>query len=45
MPGGNEAHMQPAPPASHAPPPPPAAQYAPQQTVQPQDDINEDIPF
>ena len=43
--GGNEAHMQPAPPASQEPPPPPAAQNAAQKTVQPQDDINEDIPF
>ncbi len=38
---GNEAHMQPAPPASHEPPPPPAARNA----APPSDDINEDIPF
>ena len=42
---GNEAPMQPAPPANQEPPAPPAAQHAPQKTVQPQDDINEDIPF
>ena len=39
--GGNEAHMQPAPPASHEPPPPPAARNA----APAADDINEDIPF
>ena len=39
--GGNEAHMQPAPPANQEPPPPPAARNA----APAADDINEDIPF
>ena len=43
--GGNEATMQPAPPANQEPPAPPAARNAPQKIVQPQDDINEDVPF
>ena len=38
--GGNEAYMQPAPPASHEPPPPPAARNA----VPPSDD-DSGIPF
>lgn len=38
--GGNEAHMQPAPPASHEPPPPHAARNA----VPPSDD-DSGIPF
>ena len=38
--GGNEAHMQPSPPASHEPPPPPAARNA----ALPSDDDSE-IPF
>ena len=38
--GGNEAHMQPAPPASHEPPPPPAARNA-----APPSDDDSGIPF
>ena len=38
--GGNEAHMQPAPPASHEPPPPPAAR-----NTAPSSDDDSDIPF
>ena len=39
--GGNEAHMQPAPPASHEPPPPPAARN----TAPPSSDDDSGIPF
>ena len=39
--GGNEARMQPAPPANQEPPAPPAARNA----APTADDINEDIPF
>ena len=38
--GGNEAYMQPAPPASHEPPPPPAARNA-----APPSDDDSGIPF